>query len=288
MTYLGTPTLSGSAPVWDGQKFTSSQIVRSRYPDIDADTLLAWDLGVFSPEANGGVTANLGNGGSAANGTIFSPHTFGVLSAPGAKGIGTPGTASTNIWSANGTPIYTAVRQPIETAGEFTMAAWFNLVALPRSGGATRIFWKASGISWPEGDEYTRAGIGFGSSSPPTLNAWANTTTTQISHAVPMDGLGGRRTTIGPHFVCATHKITAGSYESKLYFDGALISTLTGASSAFRIGATDTTRDGVWGVAQDPGASADTVEGLYYAVRVDKVARSAAWVEDAARRFFGW
>jgi hypothetical protein len=282
-------TVGGADATWTAVGGAS----QDRYPVIDADTLLAWNLANFTPQAIGGVTPNLGSGGSAADGTISSPYvgipSFDVLAPPGVKGVGSQFNGNTSTQTGVGTPIYTAVRQPIEAAAEFTIAAWFNLVALPRDGQSTRIVWKTSGISWPEDSEYTRVGIGMGAATPPTLNVWAGTNLGVPSQVIPMDGAGGLRWTIGPHFVVAVHKIVSGSYEQRVYWDGTFVgNVISAAASSFRLGATTTSRDGPWGMGQDPGFSSQIIEGHSFAMRVDKVARSAAWVEDAARRFFQW
>lgn len=253
------------------------------YPAIDSNTIVAW---TFS--GSSGNILNLGTAGSGANIVSIGSAVVRNVSGPVNSGVGYYGTSDNGaLYTAQGSA---ASLGSNSFTNQITLTAFFDLTILPgvSPGGyqrlivkgyknnnwATEPYWGAC-IEW--NNDILYAGVGISTSAPTRR-------TTSVSPAQVPAGSWGWST--GYHMATYTYDGTI----SKLYFDGALIST-TNHGSAVNILMGQSGDEGPWNFGTNFAETSFIRQGtrcVMYHARAENTVRDADWVKKAWRNANGW
>jgi hypothetical protein len=247
------------------------------YPPIDGDTVFDWQY----DEASGPIK-NYGSAGAAGDFvTIESGVRRRVPTPEGGYGVGvTANTTNQRILSAPGATI-APISDTLQAANRITLSGWITLLEMPGGGVPQRILTKSYSQVWS--GILSTAVIDWNSSAQ--LRGGVHTSTgfkfVQLSQ-----GTRGLRWNPGPHLVTFTFGEAGGVSVCRLYWDGQEIGSFTDSAIAnLDLYSGVPSQDGYWFTGQLFTAFAELPSMIVHHARVDRVDRSAAWVEDAWRRW---
>jgi hypothetical protein len=288
MTILFRGRVSGQYVYWDGNAsipvgatdiIQVSNTETFKYPDIDANTIVAWNFG--GTIASG--IPNLGSIGSIADMTTIGANVKRFVPGPVSQGIAYNQIGATEVRTASG-----AVNLGSASfTSSITMLAIFKLYLDPTIGGTRRIFLKGYHSTWGTGGIYQGASIEFQGSQltgiVQTLAGFRQTNadiSTGRSFGLGYDGM---------HMAVVTYGTEGGNSVTRIYYDGVEIgnSGATFSPSNLNIGV-GSPNEGPWNVGANYTSGGECFGGIMYHARAENVVRSAEWVRQAWINFNGW